>query len=395
MLHICFQTVFQFHLYSLHFSFQQSTAQCTCNRPMILTMTDHHCQQWLKKKRPSSPCDLRSRSISSPSAAVIAAYQAEVKSTQGPGVKAKKAPSAPSMDEWDGLLAAGHTEYRGRCPFFCVAGKGKSEAHRRMEASRDDGHPEPHLDYANKGREMEDRASPILVCMFSKDRWLITHPVPCTGTQHRWIVGKLVNDVIMSGVQTLVEKSDQEVSIADVKNSLIRELRGVEGLTVMLEESLVGASAANAVIGRSVWEMQSATRAIVAYAEWVHGTVFEPGSAVLTLAVEFSGQVVSRLQRSVSDEKAERRKQRSNRKALVPFGELVKFMLEKPKDKGENRNRVGIMLGLVDRSDEVVIGTTERVVKARTVHRVPAGSEAMPRVRRASEADRGTRIQRR
>ena len=31
------------------------------------------------------------------------------------------------------------------------------------------------------------------------------------------------------------------------------------------------------------------------------------------------------------------------------------------------------MLGLVDRSDEVVIGTTERVVKARTVHRMPVG----------------------
>ena len=78
-------------------------------------------------------------------------------------------------------------------------------------------------------RETEDRASPIHVGSFSKDRWLITHPVPCKGTQHRWIVGQLVNDVIESGVQTLVVKSDQEVSIVDVKNSLMRELRGVEG----------------------------------------------------------------------------------------------------------------------------------------------------------------------
>ena len=37
----------------------------------------------------------------------------------------------------------------------------------------------------------------------------------------------------------------------------------------------------------------------------------------------------------------------------------------------KSRNCVGIMLGLVDRSDEVVIGTTERVVKARTAHRMP------------------------
>ena len=42
-------------------------------------------------------------------------------------------------------------------------------------------------------------------------------------------------------------------------------------------------------------------------------------------------------------------------------------------DKGEVRNRVGIRLGLVDKSDEVVISTTKRVVKVRTVHRMPAG----------------------
>ena len=52
--------------------------------------------------------------------------------------------------------------------------------------------------------------------------------------------------------------------------------------------------------------------------------------------------------------------------APVPFGELVMFVaVKKPKDKGDVRNRVGIMVGLVDRSDDVVIGTTERVVKAR------------------------------
>ena len=66
----------------------------------------------------------------------------------------------------------------------------------------------------------------------------------------------------------------------------------------------------------------------------------------------------------------------------------------KPKDKGEVRNCVGIMLGLVDRSDEVVIGTTERVVKARTVHRMPVGQRVMMLLtQRASEVCRGNRIQ--
>ena len=36
------------------------------------------------------------------------------------------------------------------------------------------------------------------------------------GNQYRWIVGKLANEVIMSGVQTLVVKADQEASFVDV-----------------------------------------------------------------------------------------------------------------------------------------------------------------------------------
>ena len=115
--------------------------------------------------------------------------------------KGKVASSVPMLDEWDGHLAARHAEYRRWCP-VCVAGKGKSEAYRRMEASRDHDHPELHLDYVSRCREAVDRASPILVGKLSQGRWLITHLVPCKGTQHRLIVGKLVNEAIMSGVQT-------------------------------------------------------------------------------------------------------------------------------------------------------------------------------------------------
>ena len=133
---------------------------------------------------------------------------------------------------------------------------------------------------------------------------------------------------------------------------------------MMPEESPVGASVANAVIERSVSEMQSTTRTprerLLRTLSGEHGTVCEPGSAILTWAVYFSGQAVSRFQRSVFDRKTEneRRKLKMDREVLVPFGELVMFG-PMEKDKYQVRNCVGIMLGLVDRSDEVVIGRTE------------------------------------
>ena len=55
----------------------------------------------------------------------------------------------------------------------------------------------------------------------------------------------------------------------------------------------------------------------------------------------------------------------------IKFDELVMLMtIEKPKDKGKVDAKT-IMLDLVDRSDGVVVGTTDRVVKARIVYRVP------------------------
>ena len=47
------------------------------------------------------------------------------------------------------------------------------------------------------------------------------------------------------------------------------------------------------------------------------------------------------------------------------------MMNKKPKDEGNILNCIGIMSDLVDRSDQVVGGTTERVVEARIVCRMP------------------------
>ena len=98
---------------------------------------------------------------------------------EGLFVRAKRAPLRPNMDEWDDHPAAGHAGYRGWC-MLCGAGEG-------------------------------DRVSML-------DRWSVVHSMSCKGTQHRWIAGKLVGNVIMNDMQILVVKSDQEMSTMKVKN---------------------------------------------------------------------------------------------------------------------------------------------------------------------------------
>ena len=84
--------------------------------------------------------------------------------------------------------------------------------------------------------------------------------------------------------------------------------------------------------------------------------------------------MVGKYQSGAADKRTacERRKRKSCRKVLVKFDELVMLMtIGKHKDMGKVDDANTIMLDLVDRSDEVVVGTTHRVVEARVVYRVP------------------------
>ena len=155
-------------------------------------------------------------------------------------------------------------------------------------------------------------------------------------------VDKLVNEMITSNVQALMVvesdqevKVDQETSITDVKftrqGKSCCELFSVRGSSNVSKESPMCASAANALIEKSVREMQSTS-------SMVYGTMSGPGVASSTWTVEIVGHVVGRSQSSVADvtTACERRKRKSCRKALVKFDELVMLMtIEKPKDKGK------------------------------------------------------------
>ena len=174
-----------------------------------------------------------------------------------------------------------------------------------MEASRDREHLEFLLDSAYAMAENRESRN----CGFSKCQWLNK-------------VGKLVNETITSNVQALMVvkfdqevKVDQEALISDVKNTLACGLRNVgsqgkscgesrsaERSNNVSKESPMSVGTANALIEKSVREMQSTVRTIVAYIEWAYGTAFESGSASSTWTAEIVGHVI-RSQSSVADVK--------------------------------------------------------------------------------------------
>ena len=80
------------------------------------------------------------------------------------------------------------------------------------------------------------------------------------------------------------------------------ESRSVEMSNNVSKESPMSVGTANALIEKSVREMQSTVRTIVAYIEWAYGTAFESGSASSTWTAEIVGHVI-RSQSSVDDVK--------------------------------------------------------------------------------------------
>ena len=260
-----------------------------------------------------------------------------------------------SLGQCDDRFTAGVCTFR-------VIDRGKNEAHSQMEVSRDHEHLE--LFWMVPTQCPENRES--RTCGFSKDQWLNND-------------GKLVNEVTASNVQALMVvesdrevKFDQETSIADVKftrqGKSCGELHSVGGSSNVPKESPMSASAVNALMEKSVREMQITVKTMVP--RWCTVLRLKPGGAISTWTVEIVGHVVGKSQSSVADVKTacERRMRKSCRTALVKFDELVMLMTIVKLGCKVVANT--IILNLVDRSDEVV-PTTDRVVKVRIVHRVP------------------------
>ena len=136
-----------------------------------------------------------------------------------------------------------------------------------MEASRGHGHLEVLLDSACV--MAEDRESWMYRC--PNRRWVIARDKECENAQRCVNVDKFVNETITSNVQALMVvefdqevKFDQETSITDVKKTLTGELHSVGGSSSVSKESPMSASTANALIEKSVREMHSTVRTIVA-----------------------------------------------------------------------------------------------------------------------------------
>ncbi len=106
--------------------------------------------------------------------------------------------------------------------------------------------------------------------------------------------------------------------------------------------------------------------------EELDGVKRELWSTVVPWLVRRAGSMISRTRRGADGRTAfGLRKGKTYRKRLPPFGEKVMYLAAgKQKSRLLDRWHEGLFLGVQDRSNEVVIGTRDGVVKARAIKRL-------------------------
>ena len=158
--------------------------------------------------------------------------------------KAPREPTAAEREEHE----LTHLPYRAWCR-HCVRGRGKSEAHRELDAAA--GYTVPHVsfDYCFMGQD-ESKCLPILVCRDHKSKFIFCQMVPCKGTGHVYNVKQAVANLEILGYPQVLFKCDQGPAILDLRNSVMaqcksqsngvieRAVQDIEGLVRTLEDHL-------------------------------------------------------------------------------------------------------------------------------------------------------------
>jgi hypothetical protein len=277
-----------------------------------------------------------------------------------------------------------HMPYRSWCR-HCVAGKGKADAH-RSSGTASSTVPTVHMDYGFLGQKLtverlERDTIPFVVVKDGPpplgSRWVDSHVVQSKGVLHEYSAKVVAQDIVRSGYGNFIFKSDGEVSILALKRAAVSEVRRMgHEVTVQPEESPVGDSQKNGYVERAIWEVQSTVRTLIHAANEMHGVEFDVRHPVVAWAVRYAGQLLSRFQKAHDDGKTafERRKGRPYKRRLPSFAELVMFMTVAdragPRRKLDERFSTGMYVGLVERTDEVIVLTEDGYFRVNTVKRV-------------------------
>ena len=219
----------------------------------------------------------------------------------------------------------------------------------------------------------------VMVCEDQASGGVKAHLVQCKGTNDTWIVPRIAQDIEEFGYGRcpIRVKSDQEPAILEIQRALI-EKRG-EAKTVPIN-SPVGDSQSNGRVENAIKRVQGMVRTIRHDLEAKLGVKIGRDHPYYPWMIEWAADLLTRYTvRPNGRTPIEEVRGRGSTRGVAKFGEKILYMPAKqsshPQGKWEDRYTDGVFLGMRMRSDEILIGTPQGVVKARSIKRYPEGEQ--------------------
>jgi thiol-disulfide isomerase/thioredoxin len=301
-------------------------------------------------------------------------------------------PCMPTQDEVERHNAT-HVPFRSWCP-YCVAGKAKANPHYKRVESRGANDNVVSIDYAFIGDktvpeqedEVEDEVTvgpdaqltgdhrdskgnlKVLVSRDRRSGYVCANVVPQKG-DHPYVVHRVGYDLSnIMGYKRVVLKSDQEPAIKKLKAAVRREY----SLEIPEEQSAVGDSQSNGEVEIAIQVIEGQIRTLKCQLEHRLGSEMPSDHPLLPWLVRHAGATISRYQKGSDGLTGYRRlRGRDYDRVAIEFGECVWYLLNKDKNRGKISPRwaTGVYLGSREESNEILIGTSDGVIKARSFRR--------------------------
>ncbi|CAK0877935.1 unnamed protein product [Prorocentrum cordatum] len=198
---------------------------------------------------------------------------------------------------------------------------------------------------------------PILVGIGSATSRVSADVLPSKGIQHECNVVRALCQVEATGRPNIVYKSDGEGALVTLKREATIRLRNLK-FEVLPEEAPAYDSASNGLAEVAVREVKGASRSLRVALSLLHGTDIPNDHPVLTWLVAHAAGCINRGKIGADGRTPrERHKGMAFRKVLPPFGEIIVFLPSARRDtKFEERWKIGVFLGVIEKSSEMLVG---------------------------------------
>ena len=183
---------------------------------------------------------------------------------EGRPIKGQKATYVPNREDWDSHMRS-HIPFRRWCP-FCVKGRSKSRAHRKLQKTdeeKDREVPVMSFDYMEprsaEGKRAKVESLPILAMIDRRTKWHAAIMVRASGL-NGYAVAAAVREIELSGYNRMILKSDQGPDILNLLKAVKRERQ--ESIEMQPEEAPVGEHQSNGDVERSVQSLEGQMRSM-------------------------------------------------------------------------------------------------------------------------------------